>query len=100
MIIVEGYVRLSGPDEVKRLLPAATNQIAASKAEGPCIDYTYAVDLLDPCIIRVLEKWESWEGLEAHFAQPHMTVWRAALTSVKFEERSLCAHEVTESRDV
>lgn len=100
MIIVEGHVRLPSPDAVQALLSAATAQISASKAEGACIDYTYAVDLVDPCLIRVMEKWESWEGLEAHFAMPHMQPWRAALASVNLEERSLQAHKVIETRDV
>ncbi|MAK60032.1 MAG: antibiotic biosynthesis monooxygenase [Ponticaulis sp.] len=100
MIIVEGHVRLPNAEAIKDLLPAATAQIAASKTEGACLDYTYAIDVLDPCLVRVLEKWDSWEGLEAHFRKPHMTPWREALASVKFEERSLRAHDVGETRDV
>ena len=56
--------------------------------------------MLDPQIMRVLEKWESWEALEAHFKEPHMNAWRAALADVKFLERSLRAHEISETRDV
>lgn len=79
---------------------AAKAQIAASKAEGGCIDYTYAIDVLDPCIMRVLERWQSWDALEAHFKTPHMDAWRAALADVKFSERVIRAHEVTETRDM
>ena len=100
MIIVEGYVRMENAGDFEKVRSAAEAQIAASRAEGGCIDYTYALDVLDPQIMRVLERWKSWEALEAHFKEPHMDAWRAALADVKFLERSLRAHEVKETRDV
>ena len=100
MIIVEGYVRMENAGDFETVRKAAEAQIAASRAEGGCIDYTYALDVLDPQIMRVLERWQSWRALEAHFKQPHMDTWRAALADVKFLERSLRAHEVTDTRDL
>ncbi|MEO0882039.1 MAG: antibiotic biosynthesis monooxygenase [Pseudomonadota bacterium] len=100
MIIVEGYVRMETAGDFEKVRAAAEAQIAASRAEGGCIDYTYALDVLDPQIMRVLERWDSWDALERHFQQPHMSVWRAALSDVTFLERSLRAHEVSETRDV
>ena len=79
---------------------AAEAQIIQSRAEGDCIDYTYAIDVVDPQIMRVLERWKSWQALENHFKQPHMDDWRAALADVKFLERSLRAHEVKETREI
>lgn len=95
MIIVEGHVKLQSPDDFERVRAAATAQIEASRAEGGCIDYSYSIDVLDPCIMRVLERWESWEALDSHFKQPHMRPWRAALSGVNFQERNLRAHEVS-----
>lgn len=100
MIIVEGHVRMARAGDFETVRTAAEAQIAASKAEGGCIDYTYAIDVLDPQVMRVLERWQSWEALEAHFAAPHMDAWRAALAGVKFLERDLHAHEVSETRAV
>jgi quinol monooxygenase YgiN len=100
MIIVEGYVRLQDPADFDRVRTEAEAQVASSRAEGGCIDYTYAIDVLDPCIMRVLERWQSWEALDQHFQQPHMKPWRATLSGIKFVERSLRAHEVSETREV
>lgn len=100
MIIVEGYVRMQNAGDFETVRSAAEAQIASSRAEGGCIDYTYAIDVLDPQIMRVLEKWQSWEALEAHFKKPHMDAWRAALADVKFLERSIRSHEISETRDV
>lgn len=98
MIIVEGHVRMADAGDFEKVRAAATAQIAASKGEGGCIDYTYAIDVLDPQIMRVLERWDSWEALEAHFKQPHMDTWRAALAGITFLERDLRAHEVSQTR--
>lgn len=100
MIIVEGFVRMENVGDFEKVRSAAEAQITSSRAESGCVDYTYALDVLDPQIMRVLERWENWEALDSHFKQPHMVPWRAALADVKFLERSLCAHEVKESRDV
>ena len=48
MIIVEGHVRMENAGDFENVRAAAESQIAASKAEGGCIDYTYAIDVLDP----------------------------------------------------
>jgi len=100
MIIVEGHVRMESAGDFERVRSAAAAQIAASKAEGGCIDYTYAIDVLDPQIMRVLERWQSWDALEAHFNAPHMDAWRAALAEEKFLERVIRAHETSETREL
>ena len=98
MVIVEGFVRMQNAGDFETVRMAAEAQIAASRAEGGCIDYTYAIDVLDPTIMRVLERWESWDALEAHFKEPHMLVWRDALADVTFLERTIRAHEVSTTR--
>ena len=100
MVIVEGYVRFADAGDFPPIRDAAFAQMRASRAEPGCLDYTYALDVADPCLMRVLERWESWQALETHFAQPHMAPWRAALTGVNLVERNLHAHEVAHSRKV
>ncbi|MBA4227213.1 MAG: antibiotic biosynthesis monooxygenase [Hyphomonas sp.] len=100
MIIVEGYVRFADAGDFPCIRDAAFAQMSASRAEPGCLAYTYALDVADPCLMRVLERWESWQALEDHFARPHMIPWRAALAAVSVVERNLQAHEVMQSRKV
>ena len=100
MIIVSGKVEISDPVAVLRLKPAMEAQIAATRDEEGCIDYSYAVDVLSPTTIRVLEYWQSWEALEAHFRMPHMDAWRAALAEAGIVSRDLQAAETALVRDV
>ena len=100
VVIVEGYVRFADAGDFARVRDAAFAQMRASREEPGCLDYTYAIDVADPCIMRVLERWESWQALEDHFARAHMTPWRTALAEVAVVERNLHAHEVSLSRKV
>ena len=93
-------MRFADAGDFSRIRDAAFAQIEASRAEPGCLQYTYAIDVTDPCLMRVLERWESWQALENHFARPHMLPWRAALASVSVLERNLRAHEVSLSRPV
>ncbi|MFN4183275.1 MAG: putative quinol monooxygenase [Hyphomonas sp.] len=100
MIIVEGYVRFADAGGFTRIREAAFAQMRASREEPGCLEYTYAIDVADPCLMRVLERWESWRALDAHFTRSHMIPWRAALASVSITGRHLQAHEVMLSRQV
>lgn len=93
-------MRFADAGDFPRIRKAAFAQIEASRAEPGCLEYTYAIDVTDPCLMRVLERWQSWQALEDHFARPHMLPWRAALASVSVLERNLRAHEVSLSRPV
>lgn len=100
MIIVEGYVRFADAGDFSRIREAVDAQIRASRAEPGCLEYTYALDVLDPYLMRVLERWTGWTALDDHFARPHMKPWREALASVNIVERNLRAHEVSLTRKV
>jgi quinol monooxygenase YgiN len=88
MIIIEGTVRLP-PENIEKAREAMTAMVLASRAEDGCIDYAYAVDLLDPGLIRVSERWESRDALNAHFQTAHMATWRAHLPTLGITGRNL-----------
>lgn len=78
MIIVEGWVR-AAPDAIEALKGPAKVMVEATRAEAGCIDYAFAVDLTDPGLLRIIEKWTDDAALTAHFQTPHMAAFNAAL---------------------
>ncbi|WP_374346210.1 putative quinol monooxygenase [Phenylobacterium sp.] len=78
MIIVEGWVR-AAPEAIEALKAPAAAMVTATRAEPGCIDYAFAVDLLDPGLLRIIEKWTDDAALAAHFQTPHMAAFNAAL---------------------
>ena len=92
MIVIEGSVRVD-PDVLEAARPAMLRMITASRAEAGCIDYTYAQDVADPGLIRVVERWHSREALAAHFQTPHMAEWRSEIARYGIRDRNLRLYE-------
>jgi quinol monooxygenase YgiN len=90
MIVIEGTIRVA---DITRARPHVEAMIAASRAELGCIDYAYAIDVLDPGLVRVSERWESRAALAAHAASAHLQAWRAAWREIGVSDRSLRLYE-------
>ena len=98
MIIVQGWVRASA-EEIKRLRPAAVEMMRATRAAEPgCLDYAYAVDLAEPDLLRVIERWTDEAALTAHFATPHMAAFGQAMANAEITAMSVKAYAGTEVR--
>ncbi len=81
MIIVEGSAKI--PEEKwPEAIAAMDTMITASRTEAGCIEYAYSRDLLDPNLLRIIERWKDKAALVSHFGEPHMAVFRAALAQV------------------
>ena len=67
--------------------------IVASRAEPGCIDYAYSLDIFDPSLVHVIERWESREALTAHGASDHLKAWRNTWKALDICERNLRLYE-------
>jgi len=92
MILIEGTVRLP-PGNIVAARPAMEQMIRASRAEAGCLEYAYSIDLMDPGLIRVTERWESRAALDAHFKSAHMATWRSFFSILGVTDRSLRLYE-------
>lgn len=81
MIIVEGSARI--PEGAwEQAISAMEPMITASREEAGCIEYAYSRDLLDPNLLRIIERWKDKAALVSHFAEPHMAVFRESLAAI------------------
>jgi quinol monooxygenase YgiN len=90
--VIEGTVRLPA-ESIDAARPAMEAMIRASRAEAGCLDYAYSLDLIEPGLVRVTERWESREALAAHFTTSHMAAWRAQFADLGITDRSLRLYE-------
>ena len=84
MILVEGSVRLA-PGEIERLYDDMVRQVEATRAEEGCELYAFAIDVLDPQVLRISERWVSQDALDAHMKAPHMAEFGRVLGTAKIE---------------
>lgn len=97
MIIVTGHIRVA-PENVEIMKPQAKINLEATRKEKGCLLYAYGEDVLDPGLIRIVERWESWEALAAHGKSEHIAAWGKALRSIGLLDRDVTAHEAGEER--
>jgi quinol monooxygenase YgiN len=93
VIAVLGTFRfpLGALDEARPLMRAV---IAATLAEPGCRTYSYAEDVAEPGLFRVMELWDDRAALSAHFETPHMREWVGQRAALGFFERRMALHEL------
>lgn len=91
IVAVEVIVPEGAVDRVRDAL--ASMETETRKEEG-CISYAFSVDVSNAKILRVSERWESMEALEAHVKSPHMAAFGAAVAEIQPEGMDLKAYEV------
>ncbi|WP_373488974.1 putative quinol monooxygenase [Blastomonas sp.] len=82
MLIIEGWVRFA-PGELDKLTQVTAIMIAETLKEPGCLHYSFARDMVDPDLMRISERWDSQEALDAHSTAPHMAAFGAGLAQVE-----------------
>ena len=95
MIVVNARIQTS-PEAVDAMRAAMIAMQTASQAEDGCEDYNFAVELAEPGVIRITERWTSREALIAHFQTPHMAEFLAAMQARPPGESAAHFYEATE----
>ena len=80
---------------VEKVKDALAVMETASREEPGCITYAFSLDLNDPGMIRVTEKWKSMEDLQAHFKMPHMAAFQEAVGALAPKSMDIKAYEVS-----
>ena len=96
-LIVAGTVRVP-PENLERFKPHMQAMLTASRAEDGCQEYSYAVDVAEPGLVRVFEAWRDQAALDAHFKTPHMATWRGHWPEFGVSDRRLFAYETASER--
>ena len=92
MIIVTGTASFAA-GEIERLRPDFAANIAATRAEDGCEHYAYGVDVSDPNLLHITERWRDEAAIEAHMTSPHMAHFMAVLGEAKIEALSVRMYE-------
>ena len=93
MIAVLGSFRFP-LEAVEQARPLMRAVIEATLAEDGCRAYSYAEDVAEPGLFRVMEQWDSRAALAAHFATPHMKAWAEQRTALGFYDRDISVYDL------
>lgn len=93
MIAVLGSFRFPAAS-LTQARPLMQAVIEATLTEPGCRAYSYAEDVAEPGLFRVMELWDSREALSAHFEAPHMREWSERRAALGFFDRHISLHEI------
>ena len=96
-LIIAGTVRVP-PENLEAFKPHMLAMLSASRAEDGCIEYSYAVDVADPGLVRIYEAWRDQAAIDAHFQTAHMATWRSHWPAFGVSDRKLFAYETASER--
>ncbi len=95
MIVVNVAIESSEPD-IAELKSAIATMESASRIEEGCDDYTFSIELNNPNMIRITERWHDMAALERHFKTPHMVAFQTAMAQFPPKGRQTYSYEATE----
>ena len=78
MIVVNAAIESSEAD-IAAMKSAIAAMEKASRDEEGCDDYTFSIELNNPNMVRITERWQSMEALAAHFQTSHMAEFQSAM---------------------
>lgn len=99
MLIVLAEAKL-GEGALDGARDAMATMVEASRAEDGCIGYSYAVDVLDPNTLHIVEKWVDEAALAFHFQTPHMAAFQQALGSLEVQITELAKYQADDGSPV
>ncbi len=95
MIVVNAKI-VADENTIAAMKSAIAAMEIASRAEEGCEYYTFSVELNDPNVMRITERWLTAAALQAHFTTPHMAEFQAAMAAHPPREVSAIFYEANE----
>ena len=92
MILVMGHIKLAAGEGAK-IADTLVAHMAACAAEDGCEFYNLALDLVDPDLIRISERWASPAAIAAHGEADHQKAFGRALRGFTIEQISVKAYD-------
>src|SRR5262249_23329657 len=93
MIVVQVEV-LVEPGSADHVHDAVAKMEQATRREPGCLKYAFSIDVTDPGMVRVTERWESVDAIKAHMATPHMAEFNKAVMALRPKGLDIKAYEV------
>jgi quinol monooxygenase YgiN len=93
MLIVAAEVGIA-EGAIESVRDALLTMETETRKEPGCQTYAFSLDVNDPSTIRIFERWDSMEALEAHFKTPHMASFGSAIGKIKPTSMNVKVYDV------
>jgi quinol monooxygenase YgiN len=93
-VVVAGYIKVA-PKDREALVKVLQAHVPRVRKKDGCIAYTFAVDVVDPNVVRMSEAWRDRQSLETHLVDDEFQGVREELVDIEFIERSVQRYDVS-----
>jgi quinol monooxygenase YgiN len=98
-IVVAGHIKVASKDR-EALVKVLQAHVPRVRKKDGCVAYTFAVDVVEPNVVRMSEAWRDQQSLETHLADDEFQGVQKELAHVKFIERSVQRYDVSSVTDI
>lgn len=91
-ILVTGTIELD-PAHRDDFIAAASELMAATRAEDGCEHYVFSADVSDPGVFHIQERWSSQAAMDTHMQASHMAAFMGKLGGLGVRGASLTKWE-------
>jgi len=92
MICVQGHIRVRAAD-IARLRGPLLRQITTVREFYGCDDYAFGIDVRQPDLLHVSERWRTREAQSAHLIGDHMVEFNIAMRAAQIVEARVDCHD-------
>lgn len=86
------------PDDAATAAELMTVMTNETVKEQGCLHYAYSKDLSTPNRFQLSELWTGADALEAHFRTDHMANYRAGMSKVRVQKRTVTRYEAVNAK--
>lgn len=98
-IVVVGQFEIH-PEDAEQAAELMRVMMNETTKEQGCHHYAFSRDLSTSNRFQLSELWENDEALTAHFAADHMTTFRAGMSKLRVQTRTVKRYDVTNPKDL
>jgi quinol monooxygenase YgiN len=98
-VVVTGYVQVA-PNDGDTFIKVLQAHIPRVRRKDGCIAYSFAVDVLDPSVVRMSEVWRDQKALATHLADDEFQATMKELAGVEIVARNVQKYEVSSTTDI
>jgi quinol monooxygenase YgiN len=99
LIVILGQIDVH-PDDVTAVGDLMRVMMNETVKEKGCHLYAFSKDLAHPNRFQLSELWQDDESLAGHFQAPHMAAYRAGLSKLRVQSRTVRKYEAVHVKDL
>jgi quinol monooxygenase YgiN len=99
LIVIVGEFDIH-PEDASAAAELMTVMMNETIKEQGCHHYAYSRDLSTPNRFQLSELWEDENALATHFRADHMATYRAGMSKLRVQRRTVKRYDVTNAKDL